>query len=102
MARSSKWEKHGLLPKALSPCLMSKYTLWVILGPLAASTQSVEKRATRATKRNCRENRRSMVKWLKRRVRGFAHLQHHRGSIAVTAMDDDLVLNIANDDGVSV
>jgi len=40
---------NALRPMSLSPCLMSKYTLLVIFGPRAASTDCAQKTAASVT-----------------------------------------------------
>jgi hypothetical protein len=47
--RREKCERNALRPISLSPCLMSKYIIFVILGPRAASTDGAHKRAASVT-----------------------------------------------------
>jgi hypothetical protein len=54
-----KW--HALRPKLSSPCLISKKTLLVILGPFAASTDWAQKNAATETTTNASESRPIMV-----------------------------------------
>lgn len=57
-----------LRPRFSSPCLMSKKTLWVTLGPFAASTDCAQNKAVKETTMNAIESLPNMTGWNKDRV----------------------------------
>ena len=89
---------------------MSKYTLWVIFGPLAlASTDWAQKNAATVTRINAKITRLNIVaiskgikeSWIRRRGEHRINAMYtivRKSRLNFLQMDDDLILNLATDD----